>query len=129
LSQITNVPVPNVRQYQEVPSTGISLILNRPIMEKVLPYLLAPAQTFANLVGGRGDTESAAYKVAVSRFRCVECLHLGLCQVSDQDLQFLGIPPMNISYIRSQVGERFNKGAMWAGDASAPGSSIAALGM
>lgn len=34
----------------------------------MLPYLLKPATTFSNLVGGRGDAESAAYKVAMAKF-------------------------------------------------------------
>jgi hypothetical protein len=129
LSQITNVPVPHVMHYQEIPSTGLALILSRPIVQMVLPYLLGPAQTFANLVGGRGDTESAAYRVAVSRFQCVEYLHMGLSQCTNQELELLGVPIAEIPYIRKQVAERVQKGAMWAGDGAGPGTNIAALGM
>ncbi|KAL8686936.1 MAG: hypothetical protein Q9218_006753 [Villophora microphyllina] len=54
---------------QHLPPTGTLAILAPPVMETVLPYLLRPAQTFSNLVGGgKGDVESAAYKVAAAKF-------------------------------------------------------------
>lgn len=50
----------------DFPSTGLSLLL-RP-GNPVLPYLLRPAPSFSNLVGGRGDAENAAYQVAMRKF-------------------------------------------------------------
>ncbi|KAL8853683.1 MAG: hypothetical protein Q9221_001494 [Calogaya cf. arnoldii] len=54
---------------QNLPSTGFLAILSPPALEIVLPYLLRPAQTFSNLVGGaKGDVESAAYRVAAAKY-------------------------------------------------------------
>ncbi|KAL8732292.1 MAG: hypothetical protein Q9166_002864 [cf. Caloplaca sp. 2 TL-2023] len=54
---------------QPLPPSGILAILTPPALEAVLPYLLRPAQTFSNLVGGgKGDVESAAYRVAAAKF-------------------------------------------------------------
>ena len=39
--------------------------------DKLIPWLLRPPQTFSNLVGGRGDAESSAYKVAMARWELV----------------------------------------------------------
>ncbi|KAF1821322.1 uncharacterized protein K489DRAFT_322876 [Dissoconium aciculare CBS 342.82] len=57
------------------PPTGHEAILAPPALEHILPYLLKPAKTFANLVGGgRGDVESAAWQVAAAKFGAVEAL-------------------------------------------------------
>ncbi|KAL8789319.1 MAG: hypothetical protein Q9213_001242 [Squamulea squamosa] len=54
---------------QTLPPTGLLAILTPPALETVLPYLLRPAQTFSNLVGGgKADVESAAYRVATAKF-------------------------------------------------------------
>ncbi|KAL8858200.1 MAG: hypothetical protein Q9178_005212 [Gyalolechia marmorata] len=54
---------------QGLPPTGLLAILAPPALETVLPYLLRPAQTFSNLVsGGKGDVESAAYRVAAAKY-------------------------------------------------------------
>lgn len=57
------------------PEHGHVAILSPPALEYALPYLLKPPQTFSNLVGGRGDTESAAYKIAAAKFDAVRALH------------------------------------------------------
>ncbi|TIA34473.1 hypothetical protein D6C78_06834 [Aureobasidium pullulans] len=51
---------------------GFLAILSPPSLEYTLPYLLSPAQTFSNLVGGVGDTENSAYRVAMSKFECLK---------------------------------------------------------
>lgn len=48
------------------PTTGLALLL-RP-GNPIFPYLLRPAPSFSNLVGGRGDAENAAYQVAAKKF-------------------------------------------------------------
>ncbi|KAL8749350.1 MAG: hypothetical protein Q9199_007741 [Rusavskia elegans] len=54
---------------QDLPPTGLLAILSPPALETILPYLLRPAQTFSNLVGGgKGDVESAAYRVAAAKY-------------------------------------------------------------
>ncbi|KAG9643663.1 hypothetical protein KCU64_g11667, partial [Aureobasidium melanogenum] len=51
---------------------GFLAILSPPSLEYCLPYLLSPSQTFSNLVGGVGDTENSAYRVAMSKFECLK---------------------------------------------------------
>ncbi|KAI5251848.1 hypothetical protein E4T42_03934 [Aureobasidium subglaciale] len=51
---------------------GFLAILSPPSLEYTLPYLLSSAQTFSNLVGGVGDTENSAYRVAMSKFECLK---------------------------------------------------------
>ncbi|KAI5272689.1 hypothetical protein E4T47_04088 [Aureobasidium subglaciale] len=51
---------------------GFLAILSPPSLEYTLPYLLSPAQTFSNLVGGVGDAENSAYRVAMSKFECLK---------------------------------------------------------
>ena len=67
---------------QALPPSGILAILASPALEVVLPYLLRPAQTFTNLVGGRGDSESAAYKVAAAKYDVLILLHQKLQDVA-----------------------------------------------
>ena len=53
---------------EPLPQSGIEAILSAHAASVVLPYLMKPATTFGNLVGGgRGDVESAAWKVAVAK--------------------------------------------------------------
>lgn len=66
------------------PETGYMAILSPPALEHALPYLLKPPQTFANLVGGRGDAESAAYKIASAKFDAVRALHSRLLVMVEQ---------------------------------------------
>jgi hypothetical protein len=47
-------------------------ILSPPSLEYTLPYLLSSTQTFSNLVGGVGDSENSAYRVAMSKFECLK---------------------------------------------------------
>lgn len=68
---------------QLLPPSGVLAILATPALEAVIPYLLRPAQSFSNLVGGRGDTESAAFKVAVRKYEVLELLHRELQGVAD----------------------------------------------
>ena len=64
-----------------LPPSGVLTIMSSPALDVVLPYLLRSAQTFSNLVGGRGDTESAAYKVAVAKHDVLILLHRKLSEV------------------------------------------------
>jgi hypothetical protein len=47
---------------------GIAAIMSGPAKVSVVPWLLSPPQTFSNLVGGHGDAENAAYKIATAKF-------------------------------------------------------------
>lgn len=57
------------------PDTGHEAILSPPALEYALPYLMKPPQTFSNLVGGRGDAESAAYKIAMAKYDALQLFH------------------------------------------------------
>ena len=60
----------------QLPRSGIETIMSEPAIGIVVPYLMKPAQTFSNLVGGgRGDVESAAYRVAVAKHDVLTLLH------------------------------------------------------
>lgn len=59
----------------EAPQTGIEALVKPPALTAVLPYLLRQPQTFANLAGGRGDAEGAAYQVAAKKFDCTVAIH------------------------------------------------------
>ena len=59
-----------------LPASGIEAVMTQPAIGIVVPYLIRPAQSFSNLVGGgRGDVESAAYKVAVAKHETLIHLH------------------------------------------------------
>jgi hypothetical protein len=60
------------------PASGHLALLAPPALEYAIPYLLKPPRTFANLVGGRGDAESAVYKVASAKFDALTALHARL---------------------------------------------------
>lgn len=56
------------------PAAGALAILAPPALEHVLPYLLKPPQTFSNIVGGLGDTQNSAYKIATAKFAALQAL-------------------------------------------------------
>ncbi|KAF2016217.1 hypothetical protein BU24DRAFT_422565 [Aaosphaeria arxii CBS 175.79] len=65
---------PIYQQLQQFPKTGVDAVLEPSISGGVLPYLMKPATTFSNLVGGRGDAENAAYQVAMAKFDVLQAL-------------------------------------------------------
>lgn len=65
-----------------LPPSGILAILSSPTVDFILPYLLRPAQSFSNLVGGRGDVESAAYQIATAKFDLLTLFYHHLKSVS-----------------------------------------------
>ncbi|KAI9777958.1 MAG: hypothetical protein M1839_008493 [Geoglossum umbratile] len=96
--------------HQPPPPSGISTMLREPALGAVIPYLLAPAQSFSNLVGGRGDAESAAYKVAVAKFGAAKKLFDGLKQESSSEA----------AQLRPLFAERVARGP-WASESRAGG--------
>ncbi|KAI9875564.1 MAG: hypothetical protein M1830_008333 [Pleopsidium flavum] len=72
-----------------LPPSGILAVLASPAVDVVLPYLMRPAQRFNNLVGGMGDVESAAYKVATAKYDLLTLFHqqLGLASEGVDGLQ------------------------------------------
>lgn len=66
-------------------NSGVLAILSPPCLEHALPYLLQPAQSFTNLVGGRGDTESTAYIVASAKYDALRALQSRLRELSQKE--------------------------------------------
>lgn len=61
------------------PWDGLTAIMDDVVSKHVLvPWLVGPPKRFSNLVGGVGDAESAAYKVAVARFECLKAFCEGV---------------------------------------------------
>lgn len=89
---------------QHLPPSGVLAILASPTLGVVLPYLLRPAQTFSNLVGGRGDTESAAYRVAIAKHDALVLLH--------QKLKYVAEETTGLQEIVTAVGRRVSQGPM-----------------
>ena len=59
-----------------LPKSGIEAIMTQPALGVVIPYLMRPAQSFGSLVGGgRGDVESAVYKIAAAKHDVLIRLH------------------------------------------------------
>lgn len=90
-----------------LPASGALSILTAPALQTVLPYLLKPAQTFSNLVGGRGDSESAAYKIAIAKHDVLILLHRRL-----RDAQGANEAPQDVAHwqdlletIRRRIGQ------------------------
>ena len=103
--------------HQQLPPSGVLAILASPALEVVLPYLLRPAQSFSNLVGGRGDTESAAYRVAVAKHDALILLHRKLMDVAQETT--------GLQDIVTAVGQRVIRGPM--GGSSDVGGRIGTL--
>ena len=89
---------------QQFPPSGALAIFSSPALDAVFPYLLRPAQTFSNLVGGRGDTESVAYRVAVAKHDALILLNRKLEDVAQDDIRY--------QEIVTAVGQRIAHGPM-----------------
>ena len=74
-----------------LPPSGVLAILSYPTADVVLPYLLRPAQTFSNLVGGRGDVESAAYTIATAKYDLLTLFYRHLKSVSRSESELRDI--------------------------------------
>jgi len=58
----------------DFPASGLDLIIDPSLSGSLLTTLLKPATQFSNLVGGLGDAENAAYKVATAKFEVLKAL-------------------------------------------------------
>ena len=101
-----------------LPLSGIETIMSEPAIGIVVPYLMKPAQTFSNLVGGgRGDVESAAYKVAVAKHDVLRLLY-------DRLRDWVGNHP-DAREMVATVGRRVSQGPM--GGSSEVGGRVGTL--
>lgn len=61
---------------ESLPQSGIEAIMTQPALGIVIPYMMRPAQSFGSLVGGgRGDVDSAVYKIAAAKHDVLVLLH------------------------------------------------------
>lgn len=74
-----------------------------------MPYLLSPAQTFTNLVGGRGSAENAAYEVAVAKFEVLREFHSKLSELKPHEKD------ITTTEILAAAGRRLTEGAWGVG--------------
>jgi len=74
---------PQASSIGQLAPSGILAMLASPAVDVVLPYFIRPAQTFNNLVGGMGDVESAAYKVATAKYDLLTLFQGQLSLVSE----------------------------------------------
>jgi hypothetical protein len=88
------------------PPSGHLAILSPPALEYTLPYLIKPAQSFANLVGGRGDSESSAYKIATAKWDSLKALHGALVTQVELD------PGQGYEDILATLSKRLAEGPM-----------------
>ncbi|KAI9793656.1 MAG: hypothetical protein M1816_007551 [Peltula sp. TS41687] len=109
-SWLRNIPA----AYAEygLPATGLDVLLSAPAKAVVVPYLCSPPRTFTHLVGGRGDAESAAYQVAVAKYKTLKRLWDVLRRPSYQ---------RRYADVKALVGSAVNRG-LWGGAANAGGS-------
>ena len=97
---------------ESLPLSGIKAIMTEPSLSIVMTYLMRPAKSFGNLVsGGRGDVESAVYKVATAKHDVLKHLHqklkewLGTCDIVSAVERRVARGPMGgTSEVGGQVG-------------------------
>ena len=101
-------------------STGIEALLQSPARDRVFPFLLRPAQTFTHLVGGRGDPESNAYKIAIGTWDCLLLVQRKLAELTSASKG-----GEQARMLRSAIDDRVREG-VW-GQQSQAGGHIASL--
>jgi len=91
-----------------IPATdsGAVAMLSPPSLEYSLTYLMKPARSFANLVGGRGDAESAAYKIAAAKFDALKALQTRVVTLAAQQ------PGAGYEDILGALNKRLAEGAL-----------------
>ena len=69
---------------EALPLSGFDAIFADGTWEIIVSYLLSSSPAFDNLVGGRGDTESAAYKVAVAKHDVIKLFYQKLEPIAQE---------------------------------------------
>lgn len=119
-SKLQSMRPPTSRVPDTVAECGIEALLQRPAREQVFPFLLRPAQTFTYLVGGRGDPESNAYKVAMGKWDCLQIMQRELIALVGR-----GRGGDQARVLLSAIDERVREG-VW-GQQSQAGGQVASL--
>ncbi|KAL2003964.1 hypothetical protein VTN02DRAFT_1260 [Thermoascus thermophilus] len=103
-----------------LPTSGAWAVLTPPALTTVIPYLFKPPQTYANFVGGgRGDTESAVWRVATAKYDVLVALYDAL---SEKKLEVEGYDD-----ILRTLAQRVTEGPL--GPAAQAGSRVDAMEM
>lgn len=117
-STLDALPLPTARI--PCPAAGHEALLAPPALETALPWLLAPPQSTAHLVGG--DPESAAWALAAAKLRCLQAFRDRL----DQEVK-RGPPGRGYEAILETVERRLAQGVS-AGGSGEVGARVATLG-
>lgn len=72
-------------------ANGAQALLVEPAKQSVLSYLVEKPQSFSNLVGGHGDAESAAYKIASAKYEALRMFHDKLAKAVARGERFEGV--------------------------------------
>ena len=67
-----------------LPATGLDVMVQPPAAREVIPFLCQKPEAYRNLVGGRGDSESAAFRVAKAKYDTLRKLHEALKKCPDE---------------------------------------------
>lgn len=110
----------NSRTPQPLAATGIEALLQNPASLSVFPFLLRPAQTFTHLVGGQGDPESNAYKVAMRKWDCIHHVRRKLAELVGR-----GEGGEQAKMLRQAIDKRIQEGP-WGAQSQA-GGHVASL--
>lgn len=106
--------------------TGIECLLTAPALTTVLPWILRPPQQFSGLVGGRGDAEGAAFRVAAAKFDCLQVVQKRLQQWMTDDGPEVQERRGELERIAHAVRERISEG-VWGSRGTDVGGRIATL--
>lgn len=101
------------------PGSGVIAILSPPALEHVIPYLSRPARSFSNLVGGRGDAESPAYRIAMAKYDALSAL------VKRLSAYLNATPDLDLQTVLRTLEKRLAEGPLSTDEE--PGGQIATL--
>lgn len=92
--------------------TGVDLVVsNDPVNRIVMPYFIRPAASFSNLVGGHGNTDSAAYEVAAAKYDMLSQFYQRLKEMAPKE----GSGESYYEVVRELIKKRINEGLFGAG--------------
>ena len=109
------------------PPSGLLAILTTPTFETVIAFLHSPPPTYSQLIGGKGDVESAAYEVAVAKYDVLKLLYEKLkeFELFGRSEEAAGIPKGRVQQTIIETQQRINQGPM--GGSSQVGGRVATL--
>jgi len=97
------------------------LLTSAATRDKLLPWLLRAPQTFSNLVGGRGDAESSAYKIATARWDLVLVVQRSVARLVESGNR------NDIAWVGEALEARVKEGVWGVQEGGGAGSVVATL--